>query len=91
MIWQGVTVASLTFRAGWREREDSRVGSMRRLEVDLRLELITVPVLDVDRAEVFYVEQVGFTVEQDYRVGEGHRFVELTPPGSPCSIALMQG
>jgi len=59
--------------------------------VDLRLELITVPVLDVDRAKVFYVERVGFTVEQNYRVDEGHRFVALTPPGLPCSIALTQG
>jgi len=45
----------------------------------------------VDRAKVFYVEQVGFTVEQDYRVDEGHRFIALTPPGWPCSIALTQG
>ena len=57
----------------------------------LRLELVTVPVADVDRAKAFYVDQVGFRVEQDVRVDEGHRFVELLPPGSPCSIALTAG
>ena len=57
----------------------------------LRLELITVPVADVDRAKAFYVDQVGFRVEQDVRVDEVHRFVELVPPGSPCSIALTTG
>jgi predicted enzyme related to lactoylglutathione lyase len=59
--------------------------------MQLRLELITVPVSDVDRAKSFYVDQVGFSVEQDVRVDEKHRFVELTPPGSPCSIALTLG
>jgi predicted enzyme related to lactoylglutathione lyase len=59
--------------------------------VDLRLELVTVPVSDVDRARAFYVDQVGFAVEQDHRVDESHRFVELTPPGSPCSIAITTG
>ena len=59
--------------------------------MDLRLELVTVPVSDVDRAKAFYVEQVGFSVEQDVRVDDAHRFVELMPPGSPCSIALTTG
>jgi predicted enzyme related to lactoylglutathione lyase len=57
----------------------------------LRLEMVTVPVSDVDRAKAFYVDQVGFHVEQDVRVDEGHRFVELVPPGSACSIALTTG
>jgi len=57
----------------------------------MRLELVTVPVADVDRAKAFYVEQVGFQVEQDVRVDDSHRFVELLPPGSPCSIALTEG
>jgi len=57
----------------------------------LRLEMVTVPVSDVDRAKAFYVDQVGFHVEQDVRVDESHRFVELLPPGSPCSIALTTG
>ena len=59
--------------------------------MDLRLELIAVPVSDVDRAKAFYVDQAGFSVEQDVRVDEYHRFVELVPPGSPCSIALTTG
>ena len=57
----------------------------------MRLELVTVPVSDVDRAKAFYVEQVGFQVQQDLQVDDDHRFVELTPPGSPCSIALQTG
>ena len=52
--------------------------------------MITVPVSDVDRAKD-YVDRVGFTVTQDVRLDDDHRFVELTPPGSPCSIALTAG
>jgi catechol 2,3-dioxygenase-like lactoylglutathione lyase family enzyme len=59
--------------------------------MDLRLELVTIPVADVERAKTFYVDQVGFTVEQDVQVDEHHRFVELVPPGSPCSIAVTTG
>jgi catechol 2,3-dioxygenase-like lactoylglutathione lyase family enzyme len=59
--------------------------------MDLSLDLVTVPVADVDRAKAFYVDRVGFTVEQDHRVDEDHRFVELVPPGSSCSIALTTG
>jgi predicted enzyme related to lactoylglutathione lyase len=59
--------------------------------VDWRLELVQVPVTDVDRAKAFYVEKVGFTEDQDATVGEGLRFVQLTPPGSACSIALGTG
>ena len=51
--------------------------------MDLRLELVSVPVADVDRARAFYVDQVGFGVEQDVQVDENHRFVELMPPGCP--------
>ncbi len=57
----------------------------------LRLELITVPVSDIDSAKAFYIDQVGFSVEQDVQIDEEHRFVELMPPGSPCSIALTTG
>jgi len=57
----------------------------------VRLELVTVPVADVDRAKAFYVDQVGFRVEQDVHVDDAHRFVELLPPGSACSIALTEG
>jgi catechol 2,3-dioxygenase-like lactoylglutathione lyase family enzyme len=59
--------------------------------VIFRLEMVTVPVADVDRAKAFYVDRVGFAVEQDVRIDEGHRFVELAPPGSPCTIALTEG
>ena len=60
-------------------------------ELNFRLELVTVPVSDIDRAKAFYVDQVGFRVEQDARVDQTHRFVELMPPGSTCSIALTSG
>jgi predicted enzyme related to lactoylglutathione lyase len=54
---------------------------------DMRLELIQVPVSDIDRAKAFY-EKVGFTVDHDHQVTDQLRFVQLTPPGSACSIAL---
>jgi catechol 2,3-dioxygenase-like lactoylglutathione lyase family enzyme len=57
--------------------------------MDWKLELVVVPVSDVDRAKAFYTEQVGFGVLVDHRVGEHFRVVQLTPPGSACSIALM--
>jgi len=56
-----------------------------------RLEMVTVPVADVARAKEFYVQRMGFTPEQDVQVDEAHRFVELTPPGSTCTIALTTG
>jgi predicted enzyme related to lactoylglutathione lyase len=59
--------------------------------VDYKLELVAVPVTDVDRAKAFYVEQVGFNADHDHTVSEEVRFVQLTPPGSACSIALGKG
>ena len=59
--------------------------------MDWRLELVQVPVSDVDRAKAFYTEQVGFNADHDHRVGDGLRFVQLTPPGSACSIAMGTG
>ena len=59
--------------------------------MDWKLELVAVPVTDVDRAITFYTEQVGFNLDQDHKVNEGLRFVQLTPPGSACSIALGLG
>lgn len=56
-----------------------------------RLELVFVPVSDIDRAQAFYVEQAGFAVDVDVPLGDGGRFVQLTPPGSACSIALGAG
>ena len=59
--------------------------------MDFKLELIAVPVSDVDRAKAFYVDQVGFNLDHDHKVDENMRFVQLTPPGSACSIAIGQG
>jgi predicted enzyme related to lactoylglutathione lyase len=53
--------------------------------------LIAVPVTDVDRAKAFYVDQVGFNADHDHRVSDEMRFVQLTPPGSACSIAIGTG
>ena len=54
----------------------------------MKLELVAVPVTDVDRAKAFYVDQVGFHLDHDHRVNDKLRFVQLTPPGSACSIVL---
>jgi predicted enzyme related to lactoylglutathione lyase len=59
--------------------------------MDWKLELVAVPVSDVDRAKAFYAEQVGFNADHDHTVSEEIRFVQLTPPGSACSIALGKG
>jgi predicted enzyme related to lactoylglutathione lyase len=59
--------------------------------VDFRLELVQVPVSDVDRAKEFYVEKAGFNADHDHRVSDEVRFVQLTPPGSSCSIAIGTG
>jgi predicted enzyme related to lactoylglutathione lyase len=59
--------------------------------VDWRLELVQVPVSDVDRAKAFYTEKVGFNADHDHTVSDEIRFVQLTPPGSDCSIALGTG
>jgi predicted enzyme related to lactoylglutathione lyase len=59
--------------------------------MDFRLELVQVPVSDVDRAKDFYVEKAGFNADHDHRVSDEIRFVQLTPPGSGCSIAIGEG
>lgn len=59
--------------------------------MDWKLELMMVPVTDVDRAKAFYVDQVGFHADHDQRVNPSLRFVQLTPPGSACSIAIGEG
>jgi catechol 2,3-dioxygenase-like lactoylglutathione lyase family enzyme len=59
--------------------------------MDFKLELIGVPVSDVDRAKAFYVDQVGFVLDHDHIVSDDVRFVQLTPPGSACSIAIGKG
>src|ERR1700752_4559827 len=53
--------------------------------MDMKIELVAIPVTDVDRAKAFYVDQVGFNADHDYQVNEELRFVQLTPPGSACS------
>ena len=63
----------------------------RTTTVDWKLELVQVPVSDVDRAKAFYTEQVGFNADSDHTVSPEMRFVQLTPPGSACSIAVGTG
>jgi predicted enzyme related to lactoylglutathione lyase len=58
--------------------------------MEMKLELVAIPVTDVDRARAFY-EKVGFNADHDHRVNENLRFVQLTPPGSACSICIGQG
>ena len=59
--------------------------------MDWKLEVVPVPVSDVDRAKSFYSEQVGFVVDLDTQIGEEMRLVQMTPPGSACSIHLSTG
>ena len=59
--------------------------------MDWKIELIAVPVSDVDRAKAFYTEQAGFNADHDHTVSDELRFVQLTPPGSACSIAIGKG
>ena len=59
--------------------------------MDWKLELVQVPVSDVDRAKAFYVDEVGFNADHDHQVTDELRFVQLTPPGSACSIAIGTG
>ena len=61
------------------------------LAMDMKLELVPLPVADVDRAKAFYVDQVGFHADVDQRVSDSMRFVQLTPPGSACSVVLGTG
>lgn len=59
--------------------------------MEMKLELVPIPVSDVDRAKSFYVDAVGFVADHDYTLDGGLRFVQLTPPGSACSIAIGTG
>lgn len=58
--------------------------------MDWTLELVVVPVSDIDRSKAFYMDQAGFGLDVDHRAGDDFRVVQLTPPGSACSIALMR-
>jgi predicted enzyme related to lactoylglutathione lyase len=70
-------------------RRDNRI--VKECEVNYRLELVPVPVSDVDTAKSFYVDKVGFVLDIDSTVNEDLRFVQLTPPGSACSISIGKG
>ena len=59
--------------------------------MDWKIELIAIPVTDVDRAKAFYTEQAGFNADHDHQVNDDLRFVQLTPPGSACSITIGTG
>ena len=59
--------------------------------MDWKIELVAIPVSDVDRAKAFYAEKVGFNADHDHRVSDTLRFVQLTPPGSACSITIGEG
>jgi catechol 2,3-dioxygenase-like lactoylglutathione lyase family enzyme len=59
--------------------------------MDWKLELVAIPVSDIDRAKAFYTEKVGFYADHDHKVSDEIRFVQLTPPGSACSIAIGKG
>ena len=59
--------------------------------MELRIELLLIPVSDVDRAKAFYTEKAGFNLDVDHRAGDDFRVVQMTPPGSACSIAVGRG
>ena len=59
--------------------------------MDWTLEVVVIPVADVDRAKEFYADRLGFVVDHDRRLGEGMRIVQLTPPGSACSVVIGEG
>ena len=59
--------------------------------MDWKIELVAIPVTDVDRAKAFYTEQVGFNADHDHQVSDELRFVQLTPPGSACSVVMGTG
>jgi predicted enzyme related to lactoylglutathione lyase len=72
-------------------RTETDLYPIYRVPMDMKIELILLPVSDVDRAKQFYVDQVGFHADFDHTVNENLRFVQLTPPGSACSIAIGKG
>jgi len=91
---RSVTVQPAVVKLGvkaprWRQR-DVRP-SPYAAGMDWKIELVAIPVTDVDRAKAFYVDQVGFHADHDHQVNEALRFVQLTPPGSACSIAIGTG
>ncbi len=71
------------------DNRDNRI--VKERTVNYRLELVAIPVSDVDVAKTFYVDKVGFTLDHDHTVSDDVRFVQLTPPGSACSISIGKG
>jgi catechol 2,3-dioxygenase-like lactoylglutathione lyase family enzyme len=72
-------------------RSENGLWPIKEVPVIFSLELVTVPVADVDRAKGFYADQLGFRADMDVRTEDDRRFVRLTPPGSACCIALGEG
>ena len=70
---------------------EDRASRQRDATLEMKLELVPVPVTDVEEAKAFYIERAGFELDHDHTIGEGIRFVQLTPPGSACSIVLGRG
>lgn len=81
----------IVFRNCWKKLETSNKIKGACYKMDMKLELVPVPVSDVDRAKAFYAEKVGFHVDHDVQPGNGMRVVQLTPPGSACSIVIGTG
>jgi len=81
--WYCTHDSILSYRTGF-----SSVGAAEVLIMDWKLELVSVPVSDVDRAKAFYTDKVGFNADYDHKVSDSLRFVQLTPVGSACSIAI---
>jgi predicted enzyme related to lactoylglutathione lyase len=71
-------------------RTSSIANCWEAIPVDYKLELVIIPVTDVDRAKDFYMQKAGFGLDVDHRAGEDFRVVQLTPPGSACSVTLMR-
>ena len=72
-------------------RKEEAAGGVGSRPMDWKIELIAIPVSDVDRAKAFYTDQVGFNADHDHQVHDDLRFVQLTPPGSACSITIGTG
>jgi catechol 2,3-dioxygenase-like lactoylglutathione lyase family enzyme len=70
---------------------ERRIDGVPTKTMDMKLQLVAIPVTDVDRSIAFYTDQVGFNLDHDNRVSNDLRFVQLTPPGSACSIVIGEG
>lgn len=92
-LWPTVAAAksSRAFGDGRTPSATAPKGAGYNDSMDFKLELVAVPVSDVDRALAFYTDKAGFVLDHDHRVSDEIRFVQLTPPGSACSIAFGEG